>query len=333
MKRGWKVTLGVLLVLLLIYFVGPKPKSLAFHAALPSVPNDPDSIEQLIHEQEQEHQVKPGNEACIIWFDSLHEKTEYALVYLHGFSASHEEGNPLHLDIARKFGCNLYLPRLADHGIDTTEPLGNFRGDRLWESAQQALAIGQKLGRKVILMGTSTGGSLTLQLAAEYDVAGLVLLSPNIEINDLNAWLLNNPWGLQIARMVKGSNYNTPANTTEQYRKFWNGEYRLEALVQLEEYLEEIMIPETFQKVTEPTLCLYYYKDEQHQDPVVRVSAIKEMVNALSTPKEAMVSTAIPTAGNHVLGSYVVSQDVPAVEREVKDFMHHVLKMPFAGKF
>jgi pimeloyl-ACP methyl ester carboxylesterase len=58
------------------------------------------------------------------------------------------------------------------------------------------LAIGRQLGNKVIIMGTSTGGTNALQLAAAYpnDVEALILLSPNIAINDPNAWLLNNPW-------------------------------------------------------------------------------------------------------------------------------------------
>jgi len=125
------------------------------------------------------------------------------------------EGDPVHRDIAKFFGCNLYLARLAQHGIDTTDALINMTADNLWESAKQAYAIGKKLGKKVILMGTSTGGTLALQLAATYpEVSGLVLYSPNIAIKDPNAWLLNNPWGLSIARMVKGSQYNIiPSDT------------------------------------------------------------------------------------------------------------------------
>ncbi|MEI9959446.1 MAG: alpha/beta hydrolase [Ferruginibacter sp.] len=102
------------------------------------------------------------------------------------FSASQEEGNPVHRDIAKTFGCNLYLSRLAEHGIDTTEQLLNLTADNYWESAKQAFAIGKQLGNKVILMGTSTGGTQAIQLAAAYpnDIAGLILYSPNIAIND-----------------------------------------------------------------------------------------------------------------------------------------------------
>ena len=96
----------------------------------------------------------------------IKNKTAYSIVYLHGFSASQAEGDPVHKNIAAMFGCNLYLSRLAEHGIDTTEPMMNLTADKNWESAKQALAIGKQLGNKVILMGTSTGGTNALQLGS-----------------------------------------------------------------------------------------------------------------------------------------------------------------------
>jgi hypothetical protein len=62
---------------------------------------------------------------------------------------------------------------------------------------------------------------LALQLAAAHpEIAGLILLSPNIAINDPNAWLLNNPWGLEIAKLVKGSKFNIVKNNTPEYQKY-----------------------------------------------------------------------------------------------------------------
>ena len=272
--------------------------------------------------------MKPDNEARILWInDSTKQKTEYAVVYLHGFSASQEEGDPVHTDFAKKFGCNLFLSRLEDHGIDTTEPLLNYTADRSWNSAKEAYAIGKQLGNKVILMGTSTGGTLALKLAAEYpEVAGLILLSPNIAINDPNAWLLNNHWGLQIANLVKGK-YNRASDTTEIYAKYWDYKYRMEATVQLEELLETTMKESVFEKVKQPTLVLYYYKDEEHQDPVVKVSAIKKMFSQLGTSAEMKKMVAIPNAGDHVIGSYIKSKDVKSVEEECEKFATEVLKL------
>ncbi len=324
--RLLKILSAILVLLLVIYLVGPHPSTPVFTNTMPGVPNQLAALEQFVAANENVHRLKPGNRAEIIWNDSLHTKTPYAIVYLHGFSASSEEGSPVHTDIAKKFGCNLYLSRLSQHGIDTSEALANFTAENIWESAKEALAVGRQLGNKVILMGTSTGGSLALQLAATYpDVAALVLLSPNIEINDPNAWLLNNPWGLQIARMVVGGNYNVAKNNTPLYRQFWNKQYRLEAAVQLQEYLEDAMNEKTFSKVHQPVLALYYYKDEQHQDPVVRVSAIKTMMDEVATPAAFKHQKAIPNAENHVLGSYILSKDVATVEKEISAFLSTII--------
>jgi pimeloyl-ACP methyl ester carboxylesterase len=312
-----------------LYFLGPQPTKPLFNASLPAIP-DLNLLETFIAKQESEHKLKPDNQARIVWVnDSLKSKTEYAIVYLHGFSASQEEGNPVHRNIAKKFGCNLYLSRLAQHGIDTTDQLIALTADDYWESAKQALFIGKKLGNKVILMGTSTGASQALQLAAAYpnDVAGIVLYSPNIEINNPNAWLLNNPWGLQIARMVMGSDYLTPKDTTIAYAKYWYTPYRLEATVSLQEMIESSMTAETFHKVQQPVLLLYYYKDENHQDEIVKVSAMEKMFDQLGTAQTQKMKHPIPNAGDHVLCSPIKSGAVIEVENFTEAFFKTVLNM------
>jgi esterase/lipase len=249
-------------------------------------------------------------------------------VYLHGFSASQEEGNPVHRNIARQFGCNLYLARLSEHGIDTTDALMNMTATSLWESAKEAYAIGKQLGEKVILMGTSTGGTVALELASNFDdVAGLVLYSPNIAINNPSAFLTNNPWGLQIARMVIGGKENVLKDRTDTYKKYWNHQYRLEAIVELQELLETTMIPSHFNKIKCPLLTLYYFKDDKNQDPVVKVSAMKEMFEAVGTPATLKRMIPIPGAGNHVLASPIQSNDIVSVEKETALFLEQIMKL------
>jgi len=326
--RLLKILSGLAVLLFIVYWFGPHPAHPIYSKELPIVPSDPASLMNYIKEEESMHKVKKDNEAEIVWADTLKkQKTTYAIVYLHGFSASKMEGAPTHLNIAKKFGCNLYLARLSQHGIDTTDALMNMTADNLWESAKQAFAIGKQLGEKVILIGTSTGGTLALQLAATYpEVAGLILYSPNIAINDPNAWLINNPWGLQIARLVQGSNYNIIKADTV-YAKYWNTKYRLEAVASLEELLETKMNVTTFQSVKQPVLTLYYYKDDQHQDPVVKVSATKAMFEELGTAKEKKRAIAMPNAGNHVLGSPILSKDVSGVERETQNFLQDIMHL------
>jgi esterase/lipase len=317
-----------ILLLIGIYFLGPVPATPVFSPAMPTVPQEANALENYIAQNESKHKLKPDNEARIIWADSTKKKTTFSVIYLHGFSASQEEGDPVHENFAKKFGCNLYLARLADHGIDSAEQLLTFTPDRWWASSKEALAIGKALGEKVIIMSTSTGGTMALMLAARYpqDVFALINLSPNISINDPNAWLANNPWGLQIARMVVGSNYRTiKADSTLD--RYWNHHYRLEAVVQLEELLEDTMTKETFQQVHCPSLSLYYFKNEKEQDPTVKVSGILEMNQQLATPDSLKEAVAIPGAGSHVLGSHLVSGDIPAVEQAIEKFAIEKLKM------
>lgn len=319
--------------ILVLYWVGPNPADPVYTNDLPSLSDSAQQLEMYVADQEKKHRVKPDNEARIVWYnDSLKNLTEYAIVYLHGFSASQEEGNPIHRKLAKAFGCNLYLARLAEHGIDTSDALLNYTATGLWQTAKEAYAIGKKLGKKVILMGTSTGGTVALQLAAAFpDIAGIILYSPNIEINDPNAWLLNNPWGLQIARLVKGSDFNMAGHDDAAYKKYWNHSYRLEATVQLQELLETTMVPATFSSIRQPVLALYYFKDENNQDKVVKVSAIQKMMKELGTPDSLKRSVAMANTGNHVLASPILSKDVAGVEKETSLFLQQVMKLPLTS--
>lgn len=329
-KRWMKIVFFILAIITIAYLLGPHPTTPVYSLAMPNVPADANALENYISQNEAQHKLKPNNEARVVWFnDSLKNKTDYSIVYLHGFSASQEEGQPTHVNVARDFGCNLYLSRLAEHGIDTSVDLINITPEKYWESAKQALAIGKQLGNKVILMATSTGGTLALKLAAEYpnDVYALILLSPNIAINNDKAYLLNNPWGLQIARAVTGDNYITAKDDRPIYRQYWNWHYPLEATVQLQEMIETTMTPETFAKVKEPTLMLYYYKDEVHQDSVVSVPAMLKMFDELGTPANMKVKQAMPNVGDHVMGSYIKSKDLYDVQQVTEEFMTRFLKM------
>ncbi len=320
-----------LLVLIIVYFLGPQPPTPKYNNELPNIPSDAMQLEKYIANNEAKHKLKPDNEARVLWYnDSTKEKTEYAVVYLHGFSASQEEGNPVHFEFAKKFGCNLYLARLAEHGVDTTEPLANYTAEKSWRSAVEAYAIGKQLGRKIILMSTSTGGTLALKLCAEFpDIAANIMMSPNIAINDPNAWMVNNHWGLQIAQVIVGK-HKIVDDTSALYKQYWNQRYSTNSLVQLEELLESTMKESTFKKVTQPSLLLYYFKDKDHQDPVVKVSAMKRMFVQLGTPDSQKREVAIPNAEDHVLASPIKSKDVESVKNEVDKFAIEILKLPVA---
>ncbi len=326
--RFLKSLLIVAVICWLLYLLGPSPDTPVYTNAMPSVPAQPALLEAYIKNNEALHKLKPNNEARIVWAnDSLKQKTEFAIVYLHGFSASQEEGNPVHTNIAKEFGCNIYLSRLAEHGIDTIEPMANLTAVKYWESAKQALAIGRQLGNKIILMGTSTGGTNALQLAAAYpkDITALVLMSPNIAINNDKAYLLNNHWGYQLAKVITGNDHITSADDRPIYKQYWYYHYPLQSLVQLQELLETTMTKETFEKVKQPVLMLYYYKDRVHHDSVVSVPAMLKMFDELGSPVK--IKKAMPNAGDHVIGSFIKSKDLRDVQAAIEDFMQQTLQL------
>ncbi|UKJ07123.1 alpha/beta hydrolase [Solitalea lacus] len=321
--------IGILLAsLFIIYIAGPTPEKPIYNTKLPFVPSDTKGLEQYVRSIDAPHKIKPENESKIIWADSTKEKTEYAILYLHGFSASHEEGNPVHINFAKRYGCNLYLTRLAEHGIDTSDAMANLTAEKYWRSAVQAYAVAKKLGRKVIILSTSTGGTLALKLAAEFpEIFALINLSPNIAINDPAAFITNNHWGLQLTKWVTGGNYRITKIDTAEGPKYWYYKYRVEAIPALEELIETSMNKETFEKVKCPVLTVCYFKDEHNQDPVVKVSAMRTMMQELGTPANLKEFIPLTTPENHVLGNPLKSKDVKSVENTCFNFAEKVLKL------
>lgn len=332
MKKIFAVFGGVVLIGIIIYFMGPTPDTPVYDPKLPVISQDADEITDYINTLNAAHKLKPGNEARIEWYDTNKKsKTKVAILYLHGFSASPREGFPTHVRFAEKYGCNLYLARLSDHGIDTTDVMYELTADRLWNSAKEAYAIAKNLGEEVVIMSTSTGGTLALKLAATYpEIKGLINFSPNLAINDPAAFLLNDPWGLQIARIAFSGDFRT-IEAEEEYKKYWHTKYRLESLVSLQELVETIAIPLTYKNIKCPVFNGVYYRDKENQDPVIKVSAVRDMHEKLGTPEENKAYVEFPNAGNHVIAGDLQSGAIVEVFEAISEFAETQLGMRSAG--
>ncbi|TKG91551.1 alpha/beta hydrolase [Puteibacter caeruleilacunae] len=331
-KAGLRI-LQILIILIVIYMIGPKPDKPILSDQLPTVSASIEQLDQWIADKEGNFNIKPDNQARIVWAnDSLKQPTEYVLLYMHGFSASWYEGQSLNVDFGKDFQCNTYLPRLHDHGIVTDDALIDMTPDKLYDSAKEALVVARKLGKKVIIMSTSTGGTLSLKLAAQFPslVDALILFSPNVAINNSAAPLLSRPWGLNIARLNYGSDYRDKGDTDPIDLQYWNSKYRLEAIVYLQRLMDATMTEETFQQVKCPLFLGYYYRSETLQDDVVKVSAMLEMYDQLSTPEDLKRRIAFPEANAHVIASSHHSKAAKDVKKAVYAFAKETLKMKLA---
>jgi len=293
-----------------------------------NLPRVDGNVSRFVDSIESISPVRPGNEARIVWADSSKNRTEYVLLYLHGFSASWYEGFPVNSDFCHRYHCNAYFSRLASHGLITDNPLLDMTPGRLYESAKQALVIAHKLGDKVVIMGTSTGGTLALMLAADFPdmVNGLILYSPNVRIKQEASLLLSRPWGLQIARLNFGGDFRT-VRDREDICKYWYCRYRAEAAVYLQQLLDQKMNARLFHEVKCPVFLGYYYRDKEHQDQTVSVSAALKMFDQLGTSPSNKEKKSFPNAGAHVIGCSLTSHSVDEVEKATWAFTENILQL------
>ncbi|SHG03708.1 Uncharacterised protein family (UPF0227) [Fodinibius roseus] len=296
----------------------------------PDIPPELSQLDDFLADREAAHDLKPGTEAHIRWQKGQeHHQTDYALVYLHGFRASHPEGHPVHRKIADFLGANLYLSRLQEHGIQSSDPLRNLTEEKLLASARFALAVGEKIGRKVILMGTSTGGSLSLYLAAQpafkKNIAGMVLYSPLIRFFGMKEKLLQYGISRRILGCIPGKSHLVRTlRTTYAEDRIWYPSYALQGALELGAFVDHYMRPPHFHQIECPVFVGYFYKNRWEQDDVVSVAAIQGMIDHLKTNAQKVYTANFPNAENHVICNYLVSKSVEKVIQETQIFFESI---------
>jgi len=158
----------------------------------------PDHLDGYLAESEGRFSdLTPDTEKMILWANEAHEATALSIVYLHGFSAIRQETAPLCEHLARRIGASVFQTRLTGHGRPGTA-LGDATANDWLNDAHEAFEIGCRIGRKVILLGVSTGGTLAVWLDLQADrkrIEALVLVSPNFRLKDKRAEMVTGPWG------------------------------------------------------------------------------------------------------------------------------------------
>ena len=331
MKTVLKVIMATAIILAVVYMIGPKSKIQSLDGDYPTVPTRMPEIENFVMEkQDTTHGLKPGNEAKIVWADSLNRsKTPYSIIYIHGFGASEMEGNPVHRKIADHFHANLYLVRLPEHGIERDDAMKYLSAQKLVDEVREAYMIGKSLGDSVIVVGTSMGGALSLILASERpDMKALILYSPAIREGGEALEQFFRPWSKYLAEnfgFKKGVNL---INREGDKAKYWSSQYHVNGYESLAVLLRSKMNEKTFLNVSVPVFLGYYYKNDQEQDFVVSVPKMLEMYDLLGTKDSEKRKIAFPETGDHVIASNITSKDWEGVLEESINFLEEVAKVP-----
>jgi len=231
-----------------------------------------------------------------------------------GFSASRKDIAPVVESIAGTLGANAFLTRLAAHGRATSAEFATVTPQDWLNDAREALAIGRRIGDRVILIGTSTGALLVTMVAIEDN-------SP-----DMRPWCCCR----RISRSETGGRDSSPDRSAacsrglligEEYSfhpdssghaEFWTTHYPSQAIVALMDLLNHARSVH-LGTLKMPILIIY-----TDQDMVVDTAAIQARFDEIQGPAKLIVD--LPEASRHELtGDALASETVrPVVQRILK---------------
>ncbi|MEX3009237.1 alpha/beta hydrolase [Hoeflea sp. TYP-13] len=285
------------------FFMGPRtPVSteISFDAA--TIGED---VEAYLSEAEARFDdIRDGLNKHIVWaYPNSRAKTPLAIVYVHGFSASAGEIKPVMDIVAKDVGANLFYTRLKGHGR-TGDAMAEATVAGWVDDIAEAIAVGRRIGEKVVLVGTSTGGTLITWAATQpdlsKDVVGIVNISPNFGPQAAGSQLLTIPWARQIVRLVEGERRSfEPKN--DLVRQNWTHEYPSEAVLPMAE-LVKLTNEADFGKITIPALFVFSEKDQ-----VVRPERTKVVEKRWGADSEVVLIEGDEDENHHVLAGNATS--------------------------
>ena len=129
--------------------------------------------------------------------------------------------------------------------------------------------------------------------------------------------------GTSNARLVRGSKYHNMNNMNIE-KKNITSKIRLES-THMQKLLDIKMNKSTYEKIKVPVFMGYYYKNDSLKDKVVSIPAMLKMFDELGTPSELKVKKAFPEAGDHVITSYLSSNNYGQVTEAVQNFLKKIL--------
>lgn len=251
--------------------------------------------------------IRPGLEKQVIWANpERKEKTDIAIVYIHGFTASLGEVRPVPDKVARAHGANLFFTRLRGHGR-TFEAMVEPRLDDWIDDVAEAISIGERLGDKVILISTSMGGSLVSWIGANKagwrdKVAGYILISPNFEIADPGGFLLTWPWARYFVPALVGNSRGEKPND-RVIEHIWTSPHPVEALFPMAKITVEANNAR-LENIKTPALFIYSPNDQ-----VVVSSAIESAIERWGGLTQRHVIDKSGHENNHVIMGDALSPD------------------------
>ncbi len=282
-----------------------QPASLEPWRRTPIVEGDIDEYLQSSESRiDEKFGIIPGTEKRVRWQPAKRSvKTPRSIVYFHGFSATRQEIAPVAEMIADRIGANLFETRLRGHGRKR-EQLSNVVAEEWLVDAAEALTIGADIGNDVILIGTSTGGTVILAMLNHpqmQHVSDIVLISPNLVVRDTNSELLTKPGGPLAARLIIGKSSSWEPHNEVQGR-YWTTTYPLASVIEMMRLVNLARL-QTAASIEQRLLSIASPLD-QVVDPI----GSKAYISNISAPVNEHVDFMLAKdPSNHVLAGNILS--------------------------
>lgn len=313
MKRA---TVAVALLLLVLIVFGPRP-----HLDTRRVPSPrpwPSELHRLTSElsSRQPPGVTDGAEARIVWTSSASPtRTSASLLYLHGFSATRQELAPLPERVAHRLGFNLVEGRFTGHGLDG-DALAGATAELWLRDTMELLELAQRVGERVVVLGSSTGCSLATVALFESSVkpAAMVFFSPNFGVASSAGKLLGLPWSKFWIPWVAGSERTwTPEN--EGQARYWTHRYPIEALFPMTAALEAAAQAPV--ESTDVPLFVAYHPS----DPVVSVTQMQAVFSRWGTVEKHIEPVTGPGDRHVLAGDILAPERTEALTEHIADWL------------
>ena len=233
------------------------------------------SLDKLIEDSENEIlNIRPDTEKKIIWANQNKVKTKISLIFIHGFSATRAELDPVIEMLGKELNANIFFTRLRGHGLDG-EALAEATFDDWMIDTKEAIDIGNAIGDKLILIGCSTGCSL-IHANLQYinNAAAVIYVSPNFGSKSYLGKLLIIPGAKWFIPFIFGKEYSfVPRNA--DHARCWTTSYPIKALFAVKDSVVAAYKVKHI-KIKQPVL--FYFSDD---DQVVSAKATRKIISKM----------------------------------------------------
>ncbi len=245
-------------------------------------------------------------------------RTGISIVYFHGFSATAGELRPLPDLIAASLGANLFLTRLTGHGR-SGDSMAEASVEAWLDDYAEALAIGESLGEKIVVIACSTGASLATYAMTlprfSGRVAAAVFLSPNYGIANRGAFLLTLPFARGLLRLLLGSHRRfEPVNAA--HAALWTTVYPVEALLPMARIVR-LAVRCPVESIAVPALFI-----QSPSDRVVRFDKTMAVASRWGAPHRLLDPGPVGDPERHVVAGDALSPATTApLARAIVDWL------------